>query len=338
MNFWGYMPDFLEEAEKRFPAFLDENLPKNPLKCEYLVPRLTNDLIVEGKASVKVLHCAAKWHGVTYKQDMPALQQSIREMIAPYTTLCLAGMCKNAGKTTALNALIRGARARGVSLALTSIGRDGEREDLVTGTNKPPIYLTGGTLFATARGLLPKCDATGEILDMTGIHTPLGEVAILRALSDGFVELAGPSMRDQIVSLTEQLKGFGWPQLAGRRFARGEALFDELTEALAGPGDILYATGAFTDAMALTLLRRKALPKQVAVEDGTRLLLSRENYEKLRARGVSFRVRRQNALVAVTVNPFSAYGAPYDAAAFQELVARKVDVPVVNIWEETQWN
>ena len=304
------------------------------------------------------------------------------DLVAPHTTLCLAGMCKNAGKTTALNALIRGARARGVSLALTSIGRDGEREDLVTGTNKPPIYLTGGTLFATARGLLPKCDATGEILDMTGIHTPLGEVAILRALSDGFVELAGPSMRDQIVSLTEQLKGFGaqkvlidgalfrrslcdpegpdmertaadtafvaqlltlpesgpWPQLAGRRFARGEALFDELTEALAGPGDILYATGAFTDAMASTLLRRKALPKQVAVEDGTRLLLSRENYEKLRARGVSFRVRRQNALIAVTVNPFSAYGAPYDAAAFQELVARKVDVPVVNIWEETQWN
>ena len=82
MNFWGYMPDFLEEAEARFPAFLDENLPKNPLKCEYLVPRLTNDLIVEGKASVKVLHCAAKWHGVTYKQDMPALQQSIREMKA----------------------------------------------------------------------------------------------------------------------------------------------------------------------------------------------------------------------------------------------------------------
>ena len=289
------------------------------------------------------------------------------DLVAPYTTLCLAGMCKNAGKTTALNALIQGAGARGVSLALTSIGRDGEREDLITGTNKPPIYLTGGTLFATARGLLPKCDVTGEILDLTGIYTPLGEVAILRALSDGFVELAGPSMTEQIVSLTAKLKGFGaekvlidgalfrrslcapeaaegvilstgasygpdmertaadtafvaqlltlpvsgpWPDMAGRRFARGEALFDELAEALEGPGDILYATGAFTDAMAATLLRRKALPKQIAVEDGTRLLLSRENYEKLRARGVSFRVRRQNALVAVTVNPFSACGAP----------------------------
>jgi hypothetical protein len=316
------------------------------------------------------------------------------DLITPYTTLCLAGMCKNAGKTTALNALIQGAGAQGVSLALTSIGRDGEREDLVTGTYKPPIYVTGGTLFATARGLIPKCDVTGEMLDLTGIHTPLGEVAILRALSDGFVELAGPSMTEQIVALTAKLKGFGaekvlidgalfrrslcapeaaegvvlstgasygpdmgktaadtafvaelltlpvsdpWPDMAGRRFARDQ-LYDDLAEALAGQGDILYATGAFTDAMATLLLRRRAIPREIAVEDGTRLLLSRENYEKLRARGVSFRVRRQNDLVAVTVNPFSAYGAPYDPDAFQGLVAEKVSVPVVNVWKESQWN
>ncbi len=316
------------------------------------------------------------------------------DLIAPYTTLCLAGMCKNAGKTTALNALIQGAGARGVSLALTSIGRDGEREDLITGTNKPPIYLTGGTLFATARGLLPKCDATAEILDMTGIHTPLGEVAILRALSDGFVELAGPSMTEQIVSLTEKLKIFGaekvlidgalfrrslcapeaaeavilstgasygpdmektaadtafvaelltlpesgpWPHMAGRRFARGD-LYDDLPAALEGQGEALYVSGAFTDAMASQLLRRKAIPREVNVEDGTRLLLSRESYEKLRTRGVAFRVRRQNKLIAVTVNPFSAYGAPYDPAAFQRLVESRVNVPVVNVFEESQWN
>ena len=316
------------------------------------------------------------------------------ELLGSARAVALLGMCKNAGKTTALNALIQGAGARGVSLALTSIGRDGEREDLVTGTSKPPIYVTGGTLFATARGLLPKCDVTGEVLALTGIHTPLGEVAILRALSDGFVELAGPSMTEQIVALTEKLKSFGaekvlidgalfrrslcapeaaegvvlstgasygpdmgktvadtafvaelltlpvsdpWPDMAGRRFAR-EELYDDLAEALAGKGDILYATGAFTDAMASLLLRRRAIPREIAVEDGTRLLLSRENYEKLRARGVSFRVRRQNDLVAVTVNPFSAYGAPYDPAAFQGLVAEKVSVPVVNVWKESQWN
>ena len=315
------------------------------------------------------------------------------DLIAPYTTVCLAGMCKNAGKTTALNTLIQGAMTRKVALALTSIGRDGEREDLVTGTCKPPIYVTGGTLFATARGLLPRCDVTREILDMTGIHTPLGEVVILRALSDGFVELAGPSMTEQIVALTKKLKSFGaekviidgalfrrslcapeaaegvilstgasygpdmaktvadtafvaqlltlpisgpWPDLAGRRFARGD-LYDDLPAALEGQGETLYATGAFTDAMASLLLRRRAIPHEIDVEDGTRLLLSRENYEKLCTRGVRFRVRRQNTLVAITINPFSAYGAPYDPVAFQALVAERVAVPVVNVWKESQW-
>ena len=312
------------------------------------------------------------------------------DLVAPYTTVCLAGMCKNAGKTTALNALIRGARERGTLLGLTSIGRDGEREDLVTGTNKPPIYVTEGTLYATARGLLPKCDVTGEILSLTGIHTPLGEVAILRARSDGFVELAGPSMKSQIVSLTEELKGFGaqkvlidgalfrrslcdpeaaegivlstgasygpdmektaadtafvgsllslpeggpWPDLTGHRLYR-DAPYDDLSAALEGRGDELYAAGAFTDAMAASLLRRKGIPKVIHVEDGTRLLLSRENYEKLLARGVAFRVRSRNVLVAVTVNPFSAYGAPYDPAAFQALVESKVNVPVMNVMEK----
>ena len=316
------------------------------------------------------------------------------DLTAPYTTVCLAGMCKNAGKTTALNALIAGARGRGVSLALTSIGRDGEREDLITGTYKPPIYVSGGTLFATARGLLQKCDATYEVLSLTGIHTPLGEVAILRALSDGFVELAGPSMTDQLVALTGELKRFGaekvlidgalfrrslcapeaaegvilstgasfgpdrdrtvaetafvaelftlpesgpWPDLLGHRYARGD-LFDDLSAALEGEGEALYVTGAFTDAMASALLRRRGVPREVHVEDGTRLLLSRESYEKLKARGVVFRVRRRNELIAVTVNPFSAYGAPYDPAAFQQAMARRVYVPVLNILEESQWN
>ena len=316
------------------------------------------------------------------------------DLVAPYTTVCLAGMCKNAGKTTALNALIHGARVRGVSLALTSIGRDGEREDLITGTYKPPIYVTGGSLFATARGLLSKCDVTGEILALTGIHTPLGEVAILRALSDGFVELAGPSMTEQIVALTDQLKGFGaqkvlidgalfrrslcapeaaegvilstggsygpdmektaadtafvaelltlppsgpWPDMRGHRFAR-EYLYDDFTLALEGQGEDLSATGAFTDAMAAALLRRRGIPHTVSVEDGTRLLLSRESYEKLRARGVAFRVRRQNELIALTVNPFSAYGAPYDPAAFQRLMESKVTVPVIDVFKESQWN
>ena len=42
MNFWGFSPLYLRELAQRFPAFLDENLPRNPLKCEYFVPSIVD--------------------------------------------------------------------------------------------------------------------------------------------------------------------------------------------------------------------------------------------------------------------------------------------------------
>ena len=80
MNFWGFTPDILKEIEGRFSAFLAENLPKNPLKCEYFLPLIPNQLIAEGKARVRVLPCPEKWYGVTYQPDMPQLQAAIARM------------------------------------------------------------------------------------------------------------------------------------------------------------------------------------------------------------------------------------------------------------------
>lgn len=82
MNLWGYDSLYMEEAEKRFPAFLEQNLPVNPLKCEYLVPKVTDELIREGLATVKVLSSEAKWYGVTYKEDLPGLKEAVRRMKA----------------------------------------------------------------------------------------------------------------------------------------------------------------------------------------------------------------------------------------------------------------
>ena len=80
MNFWGFTPDILPEIEGRFAGFLRENLPLNPLKCEYFLPIIPNQLIGEGKARVRVLHCPEKWYGVTYQPDMPAVQAAIQAM------------------------------------------------------------------------------------------------------------------------------------------------------------------------------------------------------------------------------------------------------------------
>ena len=135
------------------------------------------------------------------------MRPTLASAVGDAKTVCFIGLCKNAGKTTALCRLLDEWGEE--SLAVTSIGRDGERRDVVTGTEKPEIRLKKGTLFATAKGLLPLCDATVEVLDVINVHTPLGQVAVLRALSDGYVQLAGPSAVEQLSALREQFFALG---------------------------------------------------------------------------------------------------------------------------------
>ena len=80
MNLWGFQPSILSEIEKRFPAWLRENLPVNPLKCEYYLPLIPNALIQEKRGSVRVLDTQEKWYGVTYREDMPKVRAAIAKM------------------------------------------------------------------------------------------------------------------------------------------------------------------------------------------------------------------------------------------------------------------
>ena len=70
----------LGELKNRFSKFLDENLEKNPLKCEYFLPFVVDELLNEGKATVKVLKSLDKWYGVTYKEDKPVVVAAIQAM------------------------------------------------------------------------------------------------------------------------------------------------------------------------------------------------------------------------------------------------------------------
>jgi len=80
MNFWGFTPSYLAECKARFPKFLEENLEKNPEKCEFLLPTLVADLIKENKADVKVLDSTDKWYGVTYKEDKESVVNAFIEL------------------------------------------------------------------------------------------------------------------------------------------------------------------------------------------------------------------------------------------------------------------
>ncbi|MEG1650307.1 MAG: sugar phosphate nucleotidyltransferase [Oscillospiraceae bacterium] len=79
MNMWGFSESFLDEAERRFPMFLDKALIENPLKGEYFLPSVVSELISERKAVVKVLPSADKWYGVTYAQDKPTVIDAIEQ-------------------------------------------------------------------------------------------------------------------------------------------------------------------------------------------------------------------------------------------------------------------
>ena len=82
MNLWGLTPAYLEECRARFAGFLDENLPKNPMKCEFLLPTVVSKLLNEGVATVRVLDSKDKWHGVTYKEDKPGVVEAFRQLKA----------------------------------------------------------------------------------------------------------------------------------------------------------------------------------------------------------------------------------------------------------------
>ena len=163
--------------------------------------------------------------------------RSLAELIDDCRCVAIIGMEKNAGKTTVLNHLL--SRRPPIIQAITSIGYDGEDTDQVTGTEKPAIYVGCGTLVATANGLLGACDFTRELLRFTDLHTPMGEVVIVRALSDGYAQIAGPSTTVQMGRLVDMLRSEKTDQI----FIDGAAA-RKSTAAISASDACILATGA----------------------------------------------------------------------------------------------
>ena len=80
MNLWGFTRSYLDEAEARFPKFLDEAMKTNPMKGEYYLPGVVSQLLTEEKARVRVLSSKDKWYGVTYQEDKPVVVEALTRM------------------------------------------------------------------------------------------------------------------------------------------------------------------------------------------------------------------------------------------------------------------
>lgn len=80
MNLFGFTPDYFVHSQEFFPVWYDAN-KENP-KAEYYIPTVVNRLIAAGTSTLRVLRSEAQWHGITYKEDKPALSAAIERMVA----------------------------------------------------------------------------------------------------------------------------------------------------------------------------------------------------------------------------------------------------------------
>lgn len=133
----------------------------------------------------------------------------LNQLKQKYYTLSIVGMAKNSGKTTTLNYLIEEAMDDGVVLGITSTGRDGESTDLVTGTEKPKVFLDAGTIVSVPVKLYELADAGLEILRMTNYSTALGQIMLCRVAESGYVQIAGPVNTKDHKKMCQEMKSFG---------------------------------------------------------------------------------------------------------------------------------
>jgi len=156
-----------------------------------------------------------------------------------YERVSIVGMAKNAGKTTTLNYLIEEAMDEGIVLGITSTGRDGETTDLVTGTEKPKVYLDEGTIVSVPVQLYELSSAGLEILRMTQYSTALGQLMLCRVAESGYVQIAGP------VNTADHKKMCGEMMELGAQLILIDGAVDRRSIAAPATSDaIILATGA----------------------------------------------------------------------------------------------
>jgi len=80
MNMLVFDPSLFKYLEEKMQLFFKEN-ENNLEKCEFLIPDILGMANDEGYAKAKVLHTAAVWYGVTYKEDTENVKQSLLKLV-----------------------------------------------------------------------------------------------------------------------------------------------------------------------------------------------------------------------------------------------------------------
>ena len=128
------------------------------------------------------------------------------EDVLKYKSISFVGMEKNAGKTQTLNYVLSRLRTFSKTIALTSIGVDGETTDIVTLTSKPEIEIYPNTTFITSQALYPQREIVSAIEEVSTQTTALGRLIKAKAITQGKILLGGPSDTKNLKKLLEKLE------------------------------------------------------------------------------------------------------------------------------------
>lgn len=277
-------------------------------------------------------------------------------------SLFVVGTGKNVGKTVAMRAIAQAAAARGLVAGLTSTGRDGEAVDVADSLAKPRLFLSAGSIVATARNLLPAHPAS-EVLDLTDWPSAAGKVVFARVKRQGFYELAGPPTASRVRECVNRFFEFGCDQaivdgaldrvaaLAGG----GDAVIVSCGAAAARTADeavdevralvlrlsvpavdaarpVLRVQGALTPALAAQLAAARE-ERQVVVRDPTQIAMSGKAMLGVAAR-LDLRCERPLRVVAATVASIGR-DRYFEPRTFAAAVARATGLPTFDVYAAT---
>ncbi|MCQ2776106.1 MAG: nucleotidyltransferase [Bacilli bacterium] len=79
MNLFAFNKDLIAHLREKFPIWLKDNV--NGMKTEFLIPSVVDELVHEGKATLKVLRTDSVWFGVTYKEDKPGVVKALQSLV-----------------------------------------------------------------------------------------------------------------------------------------------------------------------------------------------------------------------------------------------------------------
>lgn len=135
------------------------------------------------------------------------MQSKLSELIVDknYRTISIIGLAKNTGKTVTLNQLMEELYLKGYKLGILSYGRDGEKIDLITGKEKPPVKVYPGNYFVTANRALKGTELKYKKVMSTEISSTMGQVNVYQSLSEGFVQLVGINRLSQLINIKNRI-------------------------------------------------------------------------------------------------------------------------------------